>query len=103
MASALGRMERRGWPRRAVGPLEMVCRIRPGVVARVVNLSPGGALVEVRCRLVPGATVEVHLGPTGGRAIVTHAAVARCAVAHLRADGVLYHGGLCFVREIAWL
>lgn len=58
--------------------------------------------MEIRCRLAPGAIVEVHLESAGKR-IFAQASVARCCVAQVRADLVLYHGGLSFDREIASL
>lgn len=82
--------------------LDVSCRIRPGHAARVVNISRGGLLVALHCRLAPGALVELHLD-AGGRRILTQAAVVRCCVAELRSDLVLYHGGLRFDTEIAWL
>ena len=89
-------LERRAVPRiRPTGSdgIEQI-RLRPGRVARVVDLSAGGALIETDWRLMPGVRVELQLGdPTvftvGGR-------VLRCYVARLQRDQIQYRGALAF-------
>jgi hypothetical protein len=34
-------------------------RVRPGIDASVVDVSPAGALIETRHRLLPGSSVEI--------------------------------------------
>ena len=36
-------------------------RIRPGHLARIVDVSGGGALIETMYRLLPGTSVELHV------------------------------------------
>jgi hypothetical protein len=63
---------------------------------RVVDLSPGGALVEGERPLRPGARVHVHIVISASAFTVT-ARVLRCAVWTLHpSDGVTYRGALQF-------
>lgn len=67
----------------------------PGQAARLVDLSAGGALLEMRARLVPGATVELRVASPGHRWSLP-AAVRRCAVWRLETTGVTYRGAVAF-------
>ena len=73
--------------------------LRPGRVVRLLNLSSGGALIEGRRPLRPGARVYLQLSADGcsaGRG----AQILRCAVASLTgSDGVHYQGALKFDDE----
>ena len=91
--------ERRGTPRitPAGDGLDQI-RLRPGRVARVVDLSASGALIETDWRLLPGVRLELQIGdPTlfsvAGR-------VLRCYVARLRADQIRYRGALAFDQRL---
>lgn len=77
-------------------PWLLAARLRPGRQVRVVDFSAGGALVEVTARLLPGATVVLHiLGVNGPHTV--RATVLRCCVAALdRATGVRYRAALAF-------
>lgn len=70
--------------------------LRPGCVALLVDVSPGGALVQARSPLRPGARAHLQLVTTAQTfAIAAH--VLRCAVWSLDpSDGVLYRGALKF-------
>ncbi len=68
----------------------------------VIDLSPGGALVETSRRLTPGATAELQLEAQDGRH-TTRAAVVRSYVCLLLADQVLFRTGLLFERPVPWL
>ena len=84
-----------GW-----GGAAVLCRIRPGHDARIVDLSPAGVLLETDCRLVPGSTVAVQIEQEGRRC-ASRALVVRCSVAVLRPDLVLFRGALLFDRPLA--
>ncbi len=77
----------------------LAARLRPGRQVRVVDLSSGGALVEVTVRLLPGAGVVLHLLGVDGPHTV-RATVLRCHVAALdRATGVRYRAALAFEQS----
>ena len=95
-------MERRQGIRRAPGTDEGVSRLRlrTGRELRVLNVSSSGALAEGGIRLLPGTHVDVHLHTLTGRMLV-RSRVARCYVATLERDAVLYRAALAFDRNIA--
>ena len=70
--------------------------LRPGRLVRLLNLSSGGALIEGRRPLRPGARVYLQLSTercSAGR----DAQILRCAVASLTgSEGVHYQGALKF-------
>ncbi len=73
--------------------------LRPGRVVRLVNLSSGGALIEGRRPLRPGARVYLQLSTDRGSA-GRDAQILRCAVASLSgSEGVHYHGALKFDEQ----
>ncbi len=73
-------------------------RLRTGSEVAVIDLASGGALIEASARLLPGATVELHLGAPGWRWFAT-ARVLRCRVSALVAEqGVRYRAALRFDR-----
>lgn len=75
-------------------------RLRHGVDVDVLNLSTAGALIELAARLLPGATVEMHLGAADW-AFSSPARVLRCYVSALSADdGVRYQAALRFDRPV---
>jgi PilZ domain-containing protein len=76
-------------------------RIRPGHLARLVDVSAGGALIETMFRLLPGAFVELHV-ETETRHTRVRGEVLRSAVVKLRADAVCYRGALRFDRHLPW-
>jgi hypothetical protein len=65
----------------------------------VLDLSDDGALVEGEVRLLPGTHVEVHVMTREGR-ILARSRVVRAHVSQVRADRVLYRGGLMFERVV---
>ena len=70
--------------------------VRPGHAATVVDLSRGGALIEVGRPLRPGASVHLQF-QRGTRRFVLRAHVLRCAVWALGGEeGVVYRGALRF-------
>lgn len=73
-----------------------LARLRPGLELIVLDLSPGGALVEVPARLLPGANVELQLTAPGWRWL-GGARVLRCQVSALLPEhGVRYRAALQF-------
>jgi hypothetical protein len=71
-------------------------RVRPGRSIEVLDVSSGGVLVESSHRLLPGATVELHLQLEGQPAEVVRGLVLRCSVARLRSNVVCYRGAIAF-------
>lgn len=74
-------------------------RLRPGRLAHIVDLSPGGALIETDWRLMPGMRVEMQVGEPvplfriAGR-------ILRCHVALLGREGIRYRGALKFEEQL---
>jgi PilZ domain len=77
-------------------------RVRPGIDASVVDVSPAGALIETRHRLLPGSSVEISFAQDV-RLPAVRGKVLRCAVALLGADTVHYRGAILFDRWLPWL
>ena len=73
--------------------------VRPGQWVLVLDLSSSGALVAGRRPLRPGARVDVYFDTDGHRAAM-QATVARCNVAAMDADRVIYHAGLSFEHPL---
>jgi hypothetical protein len=83
---------------RAAGPWRRPARasLRPGHHITLVNVSRGGALVDSRRPLRPGARVLLQIA-TQDTALGLSAVVLRCAVRAVSPiDGVLYRGALKF-------
>ena len=75
---------------------DTIVRVRPGYDGDLVNLSPGGALVELRRPLAPGVRVDVQLS-RGEASVALRALVLRCSVRAIAAlDGVTYQAALLF-------
>jgi len=73
--------------------------LRPGCPVSVVDLSAGGALVEGRRPLRPGARVHLQMR-RGGESLSIAAHILRCFVwAVDPADGVRYRGALRFEQR----
>src|SRR4051812_11807375 len=94
-------VDRRRMPRRAPDPGEVLARVRlrGGREWTVVDIAPGGALLEGETRLLPGTHVDVHVTTRDGRVLV-RARVIRAWVARLRADAVGYHAALAFETPV---
>ena len=82
-------------------PAIAVVRILPDdVVARLVNISASGMLVECQNRLKPGSAVTILFGGSF-RPEAVKSRVARASVSGIGADGALrYHIGIAFVTPI---
>jgi hypothetical protein len=70
-------------------------RLRPGRQARIVDVCPGGVLIETEWRLLPGTNVELQLGNSGALYRVK-STVVRCQVSRLASDRIEYRGALAF-------
>lgn len=87
--------ERRGDNRRRVRGAAQAT-LRPGCEVSVIDLSPGGALVQAHRPLRPGARVHVRF-IAEGRSFALAAHVLRCVVWSIAGDeGVVYRGALQF-------
>jgi hypothetical protein len=67
----------------------------------VVDVSPGGALIETAHRLMPGAAIELHLSTTSDR-VAIRGRVLRCGVARLHPTSICYRGAIGFDRHLPW-
>lgn len=94
--------DRRAWMRwtAAQCPWLRSIRLFPGTDLRLVNLSRGGALVELSARLLPGAWVRIRI-VTAHELHVGRAQVVRCAVAMLGGGGgLVYRAAIRFERGL---
>jgi hypothetical protein len=76
--------------------------VRPGRSVLVLDLSATGALVAALRPLRPGASVHVHFEAAGERSTVA-AIVARCLVAAMDAERMVYHAALSFEYPCEWV
>ena len=89
------REERRGDRRRRVDGAAQAT-LRPGCDVAVIDVSSGGALVQARRPMRPGARVHVRLD-AGGSTLSLVAHVLRCGVWSINGEeGVVYRGALQF-------
>ncbi len=105
MGSARAVEERRQHVRRAPLPADGIvsARVRAGSVAEVINVSPGGALVETPHRLLPGTLLDLRIDGLHRHSAV-RAHVVHCALHAIGAGGQLrFRGGVLFERPITWL
>jgi hypothetical protein len=93
--------ERRRTARRApdAGDVLARVRLRGGRELTVLNISPGGALLEGETRLLPGTHVDVHVTTRDGR-VLARARVVRGWVFRLSADSIGYRHALAFETAI---
>jgi hypothetical protein len=82
----------------AADPLARM-RLRTGPELSVLDIGPLGALVEGTARLLPGASIEVHINTPAGRVLV-RARVMRSAVSALASNLVRYRSALAFDAAI---
>jgi hypothetical protein len=89
--------ERRAQRRRIVEPghSSLAVRLRTGPSLRVIDLSPGGLLVETPVRLLPGHSVDLVLH-TGAEQVFARGLVVHSRVGTIRGGAELrYRAGLC--------
>ena len=96
-------LERRAWPRTlTIERTDMAYgRLRPGRAAQIVDVSPGGALIETECRLLPGTRVELQLGEPVALFKVK-GRILRCHVSLLARERIRYRGALAFEEQLAF-
>jgi len=74
-------------------------RLRPGRTARIIDVSPGGALIETDWRLLPGTKVELQVGDP----VTLHrvkARLLRCHVTMVDRERIRYRGALVFEEQL---
>ena len=100
MAGRLSREERRRTTRvpPEATPWEPAALLRPGVDVVLLNVSAGGALIESRTRISPGARTELQLLGAVRRAV--RGRIDRCAVSAL--NPVRYRGAIVFDEQLQW-
>ena len=76
-------------------------RIRPGHLARIVDVSASGALIETLYRLLPGRFVELQVH-TDTQNLRVRGEILRSAVVKVRPSEVCYRGALRFDRHLPW-
>lgn len=85
-------------------PWRQLALLRPGQEVVLVNLSPGGALVESLTRMSPGTRTELQL--FGASRCSVRGRVERCRVSGiqpLRYEGaIVFDSSLHFPRRDAW-
>lgn len=72
--------------------------LRPGQEVILVNVSPGGALVESPTRLAPGARTELQL--FGRSRCSVRGRLERCRVSGL--EPLRYEGAIVFEASLEW-
>lgn len=94
--------ERRGARRHGADEHGIVrARIRPGHQVTLIDLAPGGALVEAERRLLPGSAVELHI-QSADRHASMRGCVLRCSVVRVRPESICYRGAIAFDRHLPW-
>ncbi len=79
-------------------PWGTVAILRPGQEVRVINVGPGGALIESANRMSPGTRTELQLSGAARHSI--RGRIERCTVTRL--DPVRYQGAIIFERSLDW-
>jgi hypothetical protein len=101
--AAAARADRRAHLRRSATDLEWLSRVRltggTGYDVRLVDLSEGGALLEVDAPLRPGVTLTLEMTGPGLDAAVP-LEVLRCYIASLRGETAVYRGACAFAYLI---
>ncbi len=99
-----GTQDRRETPRQCDADEHgiVAARVRPGHLARVIDVSAGGALIETTHRLLPGTVVEL-LVERGAQHTRVRGRVLRCAVVSVHPTWVGYRGAIGFDRHLPWL
>jgi hypothetical protein len=97
------RSERRAHLRRSARDLEWLRMVRLtggiGYSVNLIDLSEGGALLEVDAPLRPGIILTLEISGAGLEAVVP-LEVLRCYVASLRGNAAVYRGACAFRQQI---
>lgn len=73
-------------------------RVRPGHSVMVIDVSAGGASIEISQRLLPGSAVDLQIN-TAHRRTILRGRVLRCAVTCLQSTSVSYRAAIAFDRQ----
>jgi PilZ domain-containing protein len=76
-------------------------RLRRGVPVSIVDVSPGGVLIDTQQRLLPGMPLEIHF-ERHERISTVRGRVLRCSVFELSSSAVVYRGAIVFERHQPW-
>jgi PilZ domain-containing protein len=94
-----GLIDRRHFQRTTSGEHGILsARVRPGHLAVVIDVSAGGALVEISRRLLPGSSVDLQID-TMHRQSTVRGRIVRCAVCRIDAITVSYRAAIAFDRQ----
>jgi len=94
-----GSSDRRTFRRSGIGEHGIIsARVRPGRFVAVIDVSAGGALIEISQRLLPGTSVDLQL-ETAHRRTSLRGRVLRCAVTQLHSTAVSYRAAIAFDRQ----
>jgi hypothetical protein len=69
----------------------------------VIDVSSGGAFIEVSRRLLPGSVVDLQVDTAHRRTTTLRGQVLRCAVVRLRSTSVWYRAAIAFDQQCPWL
>lgn len=95
-----GSFDRRKFRRIRIGEHGIIsARVRPGHFAAVIDVSAGGASIEISQRLLPGTAVDLQL-ETAHRRSCLRGRVLRCAVTQLHSTAVSYRAAIAF--DLQW-
>ena len=101
--AAAARADRRAHERRSASDLEWLRVVRlsggTGYDVKLVDLSEGGAMLEVDAPLRPGVTLTLEMSGPGLDATVP-LEVLRCYIASLRGETAMYRGACAFAHLI---
>ena len=94
-----GSLERRIFRRTGIGEHGIIsARVRPGHFVAVIDVSAGGAAIEITRRLLPGSAVDLQIN-TAHRGMTLRGRVLRCAVTGLHSTSVSYRAAIAFDRQ----
>jgi hypothetical protein len=94
-----GSFDRRHFRRLGIGEHGIVsARVRPGHAVVVIDVSAGGALIEIPQRLLPGAAVDLQI-QTAQRRTTVRGRVVRCSIAGLHSTMVSYRAAVAFDHQ----
>jgi len=96
--------ERRRQPRRSGVNEHGIhsARVRPGIDARLLDISAEGASIETTYRLLPGRRLILQL-KFATCAVAVRGSVLRCTVFQASVDRIAYRGALIFERRLHWI
>ena len=89
-------IDRRASHRSGIGGHGIIsARVRPGHFVTVIDVSAGGASIDLSRRLLPGSAVDLQIS-TARRGITLRGRVLRCTVIGLHSASVSYRAAMAF-------